>query len=75
MVDFMIWPWFERLGVLTIIAPETEITSATFPNLSSWMTRMFDLPAVKATVYPPEDHIHFFKSLREGAPDYDYGLA
>ena len=49
MVDFMIWPWFERVPVLTVIAPEAEIDSKKFPHLTSWMKLMMQLPAVQQT--------------------------
>ncbi|XP_062567944.1 glutathione S-transferase omega-1-like [Saccostrea cucullata] len=75
MVDFMIWPWFERVPILSIIAPEAEVNSKEFPHLSSWMKLMMELPAVKETYEEPSAHIHFFSSLRAGNPDYDYGLS
>lgn len=74
MVDFMIWPWFERIPVLTIIAPEAEIDPNKFPHLSSWMKLMMELPAVQETYEEPTSHVHFFSTLRAGNPDYDYGL-
>lgn len=74
MVDFMVWPWFERIPVLTIIAPEAEIDPNKFPHLSSWMKLMMELPAVRETYEEPTSHVHFFSSLRAGNPDYDYGL-
>nr|ADC35418.1 glutathione S-transferase [Pinctada fucata] len=75
MVDFALWPWFERLGVITVIAPETDVTSEEYPHLSTWIARMMELPAVKKTYINPRGHINFFKTLREGNPDYDYVAA
>jgi glutathione S-transferase len=40
MVDFMIWPWFERIAVISTVAPEVDITHDRFPHLTKWMTRM-----------------------------------
>jgi glutathione S-transferase len=74
MVDFMIWPWFERIAVISTVAPETDITHDRFPHLTKWMTRMQQIPAVKNTYVQPEHHIHFFATLREGSPDYDHGI-
>ncbi|OWF53844.1 glutathione S-transferase omega-1-like isoform X1 [Mizuhopecten yessoensis] len=72
-VDFMIWPWFERLGVMTVVSPESAITADKYPNLAPWQERMYTLPCVKDTFVKPDDHIHFFMTLRQGTPDYDYG--
>ncbi|XP_048732551.1 glutathione S-transferase omega-1-like [Ostrea edulis] len=74
MVDLMVWPWFERIPVLTVVAPEAKLDPKEFPHLSSWMKVMMELPAVKETYEEPAAHIHFFSSLRAGKPDYDYGL-
>lgn len=74
MVDFMIWPWFERIGVISVVAPETDITEDRFPRLAAWMKRMYEIPAVINTYEKPEHHAHFFKTLREGNPEYDHGV-
>lgn len=75
MADFMLWPWFERLPVVNAIVPETTITDSNFPRLSSWMRHMYELPAVKKTMFDKEHHAHFLKSLMvDKNPDYDYGL-
>lgn len=74
MVDFMIWPWFERLECISKVAPETDITNINFPLLACWMERMNQIPAVQNTFVKPEHHIQFFTGLREGNPDYDYGI-
>ena len=75
MVDFMIWPWFERLPVVNAMVPETQITTSNYPTLAAWIDNMYQLPAVKQTMFGLEPHAHFLKSLRvDKKPDYDYGL-
>ncbi|KAL4234561.1 Glutathione S-transferase omega-1 [Mactra antiquata] len=75
MVDFMLWPWFERIGVVNAIVPATKITSEKFPRLSKWVEHMYQLPAVKMTMFDTDSHARFLTSLRvENNPDYDYGL-
>ncbi|XP_048254866.1 pyrimidodiazepine synthase-like [Haliotis rufescens] len=74
MLDFTAWPWFERSGVLEKVAPKYAITESNFPNIAAWQKRMFELPAVKATMFDTESHLRFFASYKAGAPDYDYGL-
>lgn len=70
----MIWPWFERIGVISVVAPETDITEDRFPRLTAWMKRMYEIPAVINTYVKPEHHTHFFKTLHEGSPEYDHGV-
>lgn len=75
MADFMLWPWFERIPVVNAIVPETTITSSNFPLLASWIRHMYELPAVKKTMFDKESHAHFLKSLMvDKNPNYDYGL-
>ncbi|XP_050399462.1 glutathione S-transferase omega-1 isoform X1 [Patella vulgata] len=72
MVDFALWPWFERLELLE--EKGFKLTEAEFPNLSAWVKTMYQLPAVKATMFDKESHMRFLTSYREGNPDYDFGL-
>ncbi|XP_046563180.1 LOW QUALITY PROTEIN: pyrimidodiazepine synthase-like [Haliotis rubra] len=74
MVDFTLWPWFERDGVVEKVAPKYAITENNFPNLAAWQKRMYELPAVKATMFDAESHLRFYASFKAGAPDYDFGL-
>lgn len=75
MADFMLWPWFERLPVVNAVVPETTITTSNFPLLASWIRHMYELPAVKKTMFDRISHAHFLKSLMiDKNPDYDYGL-
>lgn len=69
MIDYMMWPWFERLEVYGL-----QIFLDSTPELKKWRELMFEDPSVKATKFSAEDHTAFFKSLAEGKPDYDYGL-
>ncbi|KAL3859756.1 hypothetical protein ACJMK2_009954 [Sinanodonta woodiana] len=75
MVDFMIWPWFERLPLLNQVLPETRLTQDRFPSLLAWTREMYLLPAVKSTMYDFKTHRAFMDGVRDGNPDYDYGLA
>jgi hypothetical protein len=73
MVDYMIWPWFERHVYLKSIL-EYELDTEKFPKLVSWIDRMKKLPAVKETSTVSEHLIEFHKSYTAGRPDYDIGL-
>ncbi len=61
MVDFYVWPWFERLPVLQA-SGYAGLQSNTFPKLCHWMEDMKALPAVKQSYIEPEGHVQFFKS-------------
>ena len=74
MVDFMLWPWFERMPLLHLVIPETAISPTEFPYLTSWVRHMYDQPAVKATMFDIDSHAHFLRTYREKKWDYDYGL-
>ncbi|MBN3288275.1 GSTO1 transferase, partial [Polyodon spathula] len=70
MIDYMIWPWFERLESVSLNTC-LEHTH----NLKSWVELMKEDPAVKATMSDLETHRGFYKLYLEGKPDaYDYGL-
>lgn len=76
MVDYMIWPWFERLPV-TASMSETGVDilpDDKFPNINSWMKRMLELEPVKETMFDAESHLEFYKSYAMGKPNYNYGL-
>ncbi|KAJ7998099.1 hypothetical protein DPEC_G00219050 [Dallia pectoralis] len=69
MIDYMMWPWFERLEMYGV----KNCLDGT-PELKKWTGRMLEDKAVKATMHPIETHKAFGKSFFEGKPDYDYGL-
>ncbi|RUS86113.1 hypothetical protein EGW08_006133 [Elysia chlorotica] len=76
MIDFLLWPHFERLPALTVLTSNPRITpdSQHLPWLATWMEAMLQLPAVKATLQDTNAHAHFFASFGTGTPNYDYGL-
>lgn len=74
MADMMMWPWFERMGVLKEACPDVVPSESVFPKLFSWMQSMVNEPSVKATYFDLSTHLRFFKSYAEGSPDYDFGL-
>lgn len=39
-----------------------------------WTERMWEDPAVKATMYSTDTYKAFYKTYVDGKPDYDYGL-
>uniref|UniRef100_A0A8C7XZG7 Glutathione S-transferase omega n=1 Tax=Oryzias sinensis TaxID=183150 RepID=A0A8C7XZG7_9TELE len=69
MIDYMMWPFFERTEVF-----EVQHCLDHTPELKKWIELMLKDPAVKATIHPVETHKIFYKSFVEGKPDFDYGL-
>ena len=74
MVDFMLWPWFERMPLLHMKVPETKLSPSEYPHLTSWIRHMYEEPAVKATMFDLASHAHFIQTYKEKRWDYDYGL-
>ena len=73
-VDYMIWPWLERLEVLKRIN-NFQFDSNELPRLIAYITRMNEQPAVKHVSIPTEVCENFFRSLSKGKePNYDSGL-
>lgn len=74
MVDMMMWPWFERIGVMQTVAPSLVPSQTAFPKLFSWMQAMFEEPAIKATCFDVDSHTKFVAGHLQGKADYDIGL-
>ncbi|CAH1780303.1 unnamed protein product [Owenia fusiformis] len=72
-LDFIIWPWFERLGALNQLSG-FQLDANENPRIVGWISRMFHLPAVVKTMFGDDAHVNFMVTLGAGAPDYDYGL-
>lgn len=69
MIDYMMWPWFERLESYEL----KQCLDGT-PELKKWTAQMSADKAVKATMHSLESHKVFKKSYAEGNPNFDYGL-
>ncbi|XP_068230811.1 pyrimidodiazepine synthase-like [Palaemon carinicauda] len=70
MLDYMIWPWGERLPVIELML-EAEFEKSRFPKMKTWMDDMKEDPAVKAIFISPEVHKTFLEGAFSGNPDYD----
>ena len=74
MVDFHIWPWFERMELMRDLAGVNPWPQNRYPKLNAWVKIMKQLPAVRATYLEPALHARFFSSFAAGLPDYDAGI-
>ncbi|EHB17854.1 Glutathione S-transferase omega-1 [Heterocephalus glaber] len=70
MIDYLIWPWFERLEVMEL----QECVDKT-PKLKLWMAAMREDPAVKALLLDRKIYQNFVRLYMENSPEaYDCGL-
>nr|CAD7416279.1 unnamed protein product [Timema poppensis] len=70
LIDYVIWPWFERLKVARelhgkgdIEIPEDKKTKAA--KIGNWKRGMEQQKAVKETMHTLEEHVKFIKSMIE----------
>jgi pyrimidodiazepine synthase len=70
MIDYMIWPWFERFPVLK----NYEFDVCKFPTLAGWIQSMKNLSVVQKVASSPESHERFYNSYLTGKIDYDFEL-
>lgn len=73
MVDYCMWPWFERFSFLKLLL-EFELDASKFPKISGYIERMKKLPAVITTSTNINDLFEFHKSFVANKPDYDINL-
>jgi len=70
MIDYLIWPWFERLEILEL----NDCVDHT-PKLKLWMAAMRQDPAVSALLTDPKALRGFFNLYLQNSPEAcDYGL-
>jgi len=74
MLDFHLWPWFERIPTIQTLTGKTVLDNKEFPKILEWIKTMKDLPAVKTSIFSDDHHIEFTKSYLNQAPNYDIGL-
>ncbi|XP_054274866.1 pyrimidodiazepine synthase-like isoform X2 [Macrosteles quadrilineatus] len=74
MVDYMIWPWFERFGAAKIVFGEQfDMTSkyqAEIPHIVPWVDKMLKDQVVQKHLLDFSKHSMFIKSFVSGEPDY-----
>ncbi|EDV96331.1 pyrimidodiazepine synthase [Drosophila grimshawi] len=71
-VDYMIWPWFERLAVLKFAVKERySFDVKRFAKLNAWIELLLQDKVVKSFFVKPEDHVEFFSTRQAGNANYD----
>lgn len=72
MVDYMIWPWFERFDAIKPYSNGTfDIPYKQFPKLALWKLLMLTDKAVVSYYATPEKHAEHFTKKKAGLPSYD----
>jgi len=72
MLDYMIWPWVERLAVLKYIdGDKFELDKTRFAKLVQWNSKMISDPAVNVHYLTGEVHNKFAQGHKVKKPDYD----
>ncbi|XP_052007644.1 glutathione S-transferase omega-1 [Xyrauchen texanus] len=69
MIDYMMWPWFERMEMLDL-----KHCLENTPELKKWTECMLEDPSVKATMFSTDTYKAFYKTYMDGNPNYDYGI-
>ncbi|CAJ1067276.1 glutathione S-transferase omega-1-like [Xyrichtys novacula] len=69
MIDYMMWPWFERLEIF-----ELKHCLDGTPKLKQWSECMMEDPAVKATTHSMDTYKAYYNSYMDGKPNFDQGL-
>lgn len=72
-VDYMIWPWFERINALPVFLKEQGFSfdKQRFAKISDWIELLIKDEVVQSHYATPEQHSAFFNSLKTGAGNYD----
>ncbi|XP_034195998.2 pyrimidodiazepine synthase isoform X1 [Osmia lignaria lignaria] len=73
MVDFMIWPWFERSDIIKFLrGDQFTIPRDRFKRLMEWKSAMKENPAVQCSYLDTEVHAKYIQSRQAGTPQYDF---
>jgi len=71
MVDYMFWPWFERLPLLANAGFEFN-ADGKFPKLAAWIEAMEANEAVQKIKVPNEITKKFTETYLQGKTEYDF---
>ncbi|XP_053666841.1 pyrimidodiazepine synthase-like [Anopheles marshallii] len=72
MIDYMIWPWCERVDLLKFaLGDKYELDKERFGKLLQWRDLMEKDEAVKESFISTENHTKFLQSRKNGENNYD----
>ncbi|XP_070141523.1 pyrimidodiazepine synthase-like isoform X2 [Drosophila kikkawai] len=71
-VDYMIWPWLERLPVIEYVLKDNyNFDEKRFPKVAQLITLLKEDEAVKGFYATPEQHQEFWRTRKAGNASYD----
>lgn len=71
-VDYMIWPWFERLSVIELkLQKEYNFNESRFPKITKWIALLKADSVVQSFYATPEQHNEFWRTRKAGNANYD----
>lgn len=71
MLDYMLWPWFERFEMYSIWYPGKFDLKTSVPTINEWCEAMIDFPVVKKSYVAGKDHLAFAQTRLAGKPNND----
>jgi hypothetical protein len=74
MVDFHLWPFFERIPAICELLGADIYPINKYPLLNKWINAMEEVDAVKKARVANEFHKRYMLSSVEGTPCYDLEL-
>ncbi|KAH8327607.1 hypothetical protein KR074_002459, partial [Drosophila pseudoananassae] len=71
-VDYMVWPWLERLAVLEFVTKESyRFDEKRFAKVSKLIKLLKEDAVVKSFYATPEQHLEFWRTRKAGKANYD----
>lgn len=71
-VDYMIWPWLERLAIIEFVLKDSySFDEKRFAKLAQWIALLKEDEAVKGFYVTPEQHQEFWRTRKSGNANYD----
>jgi len=71
-VDYMNWPWVERLSAVDILSEgRLAVTAEKYPKFAAYIDRMRSIPEIETFLLDGPTHLKFLQSRVEGKTNYD----
>ncbi|VVD03201.1 unnamed protein product [Leptidea sinapis] len=71
-IDYMIWPWLERIPSVVEIDTRIAIDNKRYPKLNEYIKRMENDSVVKQYIIPLDVYRKFFNNYVKGVYEYEY---
>ncbi|CAH1953380.1 unnamed protein product [Acanthoscelides obtectus] len=72
MLDYLIWPWAERAGLITLMKGKLPLKDTDIPLLRKWRKVMQGYPICAELISPIETHLKMYQAkMNNVEPNYD----